>query len=196
MTVSVVLDEGDLRAMPRDLRDRLLKWYFEVRQCRAPSAPPPGRPTAVPSPAILTTDNDSRRLTFAKLVGADLLNVGQEIQCRALKRQQRDGKPKYISGARVSPQGTVEYAGKSFSNPSTLAVAMVKHSGGKPTALNGFDYLVVQSENGLVPLKKLRDRYSRWQVLAEGAVEDAKNIYGMETEAEDHLPHLRKLLQR
>ena len=75
---------------------------------------------------------------------------------------------------------------------------MVRKSGGKPTALNGFDYLFVQTDSGVVPLKKLRDRLTgqgedELRAAAEGAVHDAKKYYGRDTDISDHLPHLRKL---
>ena len=81
---------------------------------------------------------------------------------------------------------------------------MVKQSGGKPSSLNGFDYLFVLSENGKVPLKKLRDqlmgqgerelRERKLRRLAEGAVQDAKEVYGQDTKIEDHLPHIQAVM--
>ena len=189
MTLSIVLNEDDLRAMPGETRDALLKWYFDVGRRRAPTAAVP----VPPAPVTTTNGDESQRVTFAKLVAAGLLNTGEEIHCRTLKRQQRDGKPKYVKGARVNGHGTVDFGGQAYSNASNLAVAMVKQSGGKPTALNGFDYLFVNSDKTLVPLKRLRDRLMRFRVILEGAVEDAKT-HGNETTAGDHEPWLRKHL--
>ena len=196
MPLSIMLSEDDLRAMPSDLRDGLLKWYFDANRTRA--IPSLVAPTKTAQPAMM--DDESRRVTFAKLAAAGLLKTGQEIYCRTLKRQQRNGKPKFIKGARVSPQGTVEFEGNPFSNPSTLAVSMVKQSGGKPTALNGFDYLFVQSGKDLVSLKKLRDQLmnpneQRLRAEAEARVEDIRTLYGQDTEPEDHLPHLRQFMR-
>ena len=178
--------------MSSELRDGLLRWYFDKRKLR-PITP------ELAQAQEATEDDGSRRVTFAKLMAAGLLKTGQKICCRKLKRQQKNGRSKFIEGAQVSSQG-VDYAGREFSNPSTLAVAMVKQSGGKPSSLNGFDYLFVHSENGKVRLKKLRDqlmgqgerelRERKLRRLAEGAVQDAKE-YGQDTEIEDHLPHIR-----
>jgi hypothetical protein len=197
MTLSIVLNEGDLRAMSSELRDGLLKWYFDASRPR--TVPATLVQGAAPAPAATIGDDESRRVTFAKLVTAGLLKPGDEISYRTMKRQRRDGKPKFIKGARVSSKGTVDYDGKVFSNASTLAVAMAKQSGGKPTSLNGFDYLFVQTDKGLVPLKKLRARLMdegerELRFLAEGAVQDAKEYYGYDTEIEDHLPRLRKFM--
>ena len=188
MTLSIMLTEADLCGMPSELRDGLLRWYFDERKSRP-------IPPELAQAQEATEDDGSRRLTFAKLVAAGLLKTGQKIYCRKLKRQQENGESIFIEGAQVSPQG-VNYSGHKFSNPSALAVAMVKQSGGKPTSLNGFDYLFVHSENGKVPLKKLRDQLMgqgerELRQLAEGAVQDAKKFYGQDTEIEDHLPHIR-----
>jgi hypothetical protein len=130
MPLSIVLDEEDLRALPADIRDGLLRSYFAGNRRRQ-------TPAAAPSVLVpITDDDDSGRVTFKKLIAARLLKSGEEIHCRTLKRQQRDGKPKYIKGATVTADGAVEYNGEQFQNPSNLAVAMVKQSGEKPTALN------------------------------------------------------------
>jgi hypothetical protein len=190
MTLSIILDEEDLRALPANIREPLLRWYFDSRAAKAPAASPQVQPQPVPSsPTPPTADDDSRRVTFKKLVTAGLLKTGEEIHCRTLKRQQRAGKPKYITGAKVTPNGAVEFNGEEFQNPSNLAVAMVKQSGGKPTALNGFDYLFVRSGGSLVPLKSLRDLLAR----AQAAVRDYKEISGQDSEPQDHVPHVRRL---
>ena len=196
MTLSIMLTEADLLGMSSELRDGLLHWYFDERKSRP-------LPPELAQAQEATEDDGSRRVTFAKLVAAGLLKTGQKIYCRKLKRQQNGGS-KFIEGAQVSSQGA-NYAGREFSNPSTLAVAMVKQSGGKPTSLNGFDYLFVHSENGKVPLKTLRDqlmgqgerelRERKIRRLAEGAVQDSKE-YGQDTEIEDHLPYIRAAMER
>jgi hypothetical protein len=189
MPLSLDLDEEDLTSMPSELRDGLLKWYFGNRR-------PPK--TAAPAAIIPAGDNESRRVTFAKFLDAKLLEPGDEIYCRTLKRQQRGGKPKYLKGAHVSAAGVAEFNGQEFSHPSNLAVAMVAHSGEKPTSLNGFDYLFAHAGKTLVPLKKLRDRLAgggadrmKRRFLAEGAVQDAKR-FGLKTTVEDHEPFLKK----
>jgi hypothetical protein len=57
----------------------------------------------------------------------------------------------------VHSNGTVEFAGQRFSNPSKLAVAMVNANGGKAKALNGYDYIFVQTTTGPRSLADLRE---------------------------------------
>jgi hypothetical protein len=190
MTISIVLEEEDLATMPTDMRDGLLRWYFDVHR-----RPPIGRPTVTRvAPAVTAENDESRRITFAKLVAAGLLKPSQEIFCRTLKRQQQKGQSKYLGGARVTKNGAVEFNGSQYAHPSNLAVEMVRQNDGGPTSLNGFDYLFVKSTNAYVPLKKLRDQFLRSDLrsLAADRVEDAWKVYGRKTTIEDHIPQLKK----
>jgi hypothetical protein len=203
MVMSILLEEDDLFTMPAELRETLLHWYFGGDRRRstppairsaAPLAVAPISRTAAHAatvlPSLMAVDvDDSERVTFAKLVEHRLLTPGQEVLCRSLKRQREAGKPKYLKGAVVATNGTVEYNGAQYANPSRLAVEIVRQTGGKPKALNGFDYLFVESTRGPIPLKKLRDRLKLNYFLAEASVEDARE-YGLETTVEDHLPHI------
>ena len=59
----------------------------------------------------------------------------------------------------MTDNGTVGFLSRRFSNPSKLAVAMVNANGGEAKALNGYDYLFIQSpDDGLLSLEELRGR--------------------------------------
>jgi hypothetical protein len=110
----------------------------------------------------------------------------------------RAGKARFIEGAKVMPNGAVAFEGEEFHNPSTLAVAMVRHSGGKPTALNGFDYVFVRAGSEFVPLKRLRDELTmtgRRRLDGDrgtaGLVAEARAM-GIETTPEDHEMFLKR----
>jgi hypothetical protein len=105
--------------------------------------------------------DDSKRVSFQQLVRAQLLSPGDEILCRTLKRQQRKGEGKFLAGATVTADGTVEYKGERFSIPSKLAFRMVNANGGHTKALNGYDYIFVKTANGITPLNELRERFLR-----------------------------------
>ena len=66
----------------------------------------------------------------------------------------------------------VEFQGHKFSSPSKLAVAMVNSSGGKAEALNGYDYLFVKTDRGLVALAELRRKLSYGNAALEGTLDD------------------------
>ena len=53
----------------------------------------------------------------------------------------------------------MEYRGQVFDVPSKLAVEVINSNGTKTKAVNGYDYLMVRSSNGLVPLGELRIDY-------------------------------------
>ena len=118
MALSIILTEADLGGMPSELRDGLLRWYFDERKSRR-------IPPELAQAQEATEDDASRRVTFAKLVAAGLLETGQKICCRKLKRQQKNGGSKFIEGAQVSSQG-VNYTGREFSNPRELRLALLK----------------------------------------------------------------------
>jgi len=147
--------------MPSDLREQLLKWYFD----RSPAAvaSPSQRELDPPLPAITAVPRreESGRVSFPEFVRAGLLAPGNEIVCRTLKRQQRGGGDRFIEAGKVLADGSVEYRGRRYDIPSKLAVTVVNTNGGKTEALNGYDYLFVRSSTGVVPLSKLRDGFLR-----------------------------------
>jgi len=156
MNFGVVLNESDLREMPPDLRDHLLKWYFD----RSPSGNgSPSPDPALPAIAAVPRREESGRVSFPEFLRAGLLAPGNELVCRTLKRQQRGGGDPFIEAGKVLADGSVEYRGRRYDIPSKLAVTVINTSGGKTEALNGYDYLFVRSSSGLVPLSKLRDRF-------------------------------------
>jgi hypothetical protein len=150
------LDEAELRQMPSDLRDSLLKWYFS----RSPSNPP-GNGASTPAAPISAVPKreETGRVSFLEFTRAGLLKQGDSLACRSLRRQRRSGGGQYIDAGKVLANGTVEYNGRSYDVPSKLAVAVVNGNGGKTAALNGYDYLFVRAPQGLVPLHELRDRF-------------------------------------
>jgi hypothetical protein len=160
MSFGILLNESDLRDMPTDLRDHLLKWYFD----RSPSAV--AHPSATtPEPSVAENGVPRReergRVTFPEFLRAGLLATGDELVCKTLKRQRRGGGDQFIEAGKVLADGRVEYRGRGYDVPSKLAVEVINTNGGKTEALNGYDYLMVRSSNGLVPLNKLRDRLLR-----------------------------------
>lgn len=158
MNFGIVLNEGDLRQMPAELRDGLLKWYFNHSRFTVDS-PPSGAPPASSVLAAVPLREDSTRVSFPEFVRAGLLAPGAAIRCRALKRQRRGGGGAFIEAGKVLADGTVEYRGRRYEIPSKLAVEVVNANGGKTAALNGYDYIFVQSSDGLKPLGELRDQF-------------------------------------
>jgi len=159
MNFGVTLNETDLREMPPELRDHLLKWYFG----RPPSGngSPSPRPADPDPPAVAAVPRrtESGRVSFQEFVRAGLLSPGNEVVCRTLKAQQRRGGDRFIEAGKVLADGSVEYRGRRYDVPSRLAVTVINTSGGKTEALNGYDYLFVRSSTGMVPLSKLRDKF-------------------------------------
>jgi hypothetical protein len=161
MAFGIVLNEGDLREMPPDLRERLLKWYFDHDPSGGSPEPVglvpviPARPVSIAVPLR----EESGRVSFPEFMKAGLLAPGTEILCRALKRQKRGGGEPYISAGKVLADGGVDYRGRRYDVPSKLAVAVVNEHGGNTKALNGYDYLFARVSNRLVPLQELRDRF-------------------------------------
>jgi hypothetical protein len=161
--LSMTLSESDLRKMPPALRDPLLKWYFERNVVSLESTEP--AVTSIDSPVAPDSKNvpenseeTDRRVTFGELVRARLLSAGDELYCRALKRQKKSGAGPYIQAGRVAPDGRVEFQGQKYSKPSNLAVTVVNASGGRVQALNGYDYLFVKCDGAMVPLNSLRNQ--------------------------------------
>jgi hypothetical protein len=162
MALEIVLRENDLRDMPPDLREKLLKWYFEHEG----SASGPIHSTTTPvSPAepvsISLQREQGGRVSFSEFVRAGLIAPGTELQCKALKRQKRSGTDTYIEAGKVLSDGSVEYRGRHYVIPSKLAVDVVNTNGDNTKALNGYDYLFIRVSNRLVPLKDLRDRFPK-----------------------------------
>jgi hypothetical protein len=194
MAFSIFLGEDDLRRMPTPLRETLLRWYFDERQ-PTPSADlhkAQSAIEAVPLPArkidLDSFVDGSRRVTFAELVKIGFLKPGDEIYCKSLKRQQRAGSEVFIKEAKVAANGTVDFLGRTFSNPSKLAVAMVNANGGEAKALNGYDYLFVQSAVGPLPLEELRRRLidgTHEEKCAVATLMDETTAFGSKSEALD-----------
>lgn len=161
MDFGIALNESDLREMPPDLRDHLLKWYFDRSPSgvASPSQPEPSPP--LPAIAAVPRREESGRVSFPEFVRAGLLAAGNEIVCKTLKRQQRGGGDRFIEAGKVLADGSVEYRGRRYDIPSKLAVTVINTNGGKTEALNGYDYLFVRSSSGAVRLSKLRDRFLR-----------------------------------
>lgn len=159
MTFGIVLNETDLREMPPDLRDHLLKWYFARSSSIAGSPSPPAPGPVLPEIAAVPRREESGRVSFPEFMRAGLLAPGNQLVCRTLKRQQRGGGERFIEAGKVLADGSVEYRERRYDVPSKLAVAVINTNGGKTEALNGYDYLFVRSSNGPVPLHKLRDRF-------------------------------------
>jgi len=164
MSLGIVLNESDLRKMPPELREELLKWYFDHGEGTPdlPQSPALG-PINPTGPVSLRPQREERgRVSFPELVRAGLLVPGAELKCKALNRQRRSGAAPYFDAGKVLAGGSVEYRGKHYVVPSKLAVDVVNSNaiGVKPTnALNGYDYIFVGVSNRLVPLKELRDSF-------------------------------------
>lgn len=163
MSFGIALNETDLREMPADLREQLLKWYFDRSPSgvTSPSQREPSPPPPLPAIAAVPRREESGRVSFPEFVRTGLLAPGNEIVCRTLKRQQRGGGDRFIEAGKVLADGSVEYRGRRYDIPSKLAVTVVNTNGGKTEALNGYDYLFVRSSSGVVPLSKLRDGFLR-----------------------------------
>ncbi|MBK37337.1 MAG: hypothetical protein CME26_17680 [Gemmatimonadetes bacterium] len=152
----LTLSEGQLREMPQDLREALLKWYFDPDRSESSLS---SQPSAMPDPSSVSRRQGSRRVTFAEFVRAGLLTPGSELVCKALKRQSRDGGELYIDAGKVQIDGSVEYNGQRHVVPSKLAIAVVNSKGGNTKALNGYDYLFTRTDDRLVPLEELREQF-------------------------------------
>ena len=187
--------EDDFRRMPTALREALVKWYFDER-LPIPSVietPMPEPATeAAPLPGQIDFVDGNRRITFAELLRAGVLKQGDEIYCKSLKRQQRAGSEAFIKGAKVTDKGTVDFLGKRFSNPSKLAMAMVNTNGGNAKALNGYDYLFVQTPKyGPLPLNELRRQLIEGTPAEKGAVAELMET-GAFSSAEEALDYVRE----
>lgn len=160
MALGIVLNEGDLREMPSDLREKLLRWYFDHRGSSSGTTPSHDSDliTATSLIPIVSRREESGRITFPEFVRLGLLVPGTEVLCRALKRQKRDGGESYVDAGKVLEDGYVHYRGLRYDVPSKLAVDVVNANGGKTPALNGYDYIFVRHFKKLVSLRELRDR--------------------------------------
>jgi hypothetical protein len=156
--LNILLNENDLREMPSDLRDNLLKWYFSRSTPSVNSLPPVEALAQAPATVLAVPRRvESGRISFSEFARAGLLSPGDELVCMALKRQQRSGGEQYIEAGKVLPDGGVEYRGRRYETPSKLAIAVVNSNGGNTKALNGYEYLFVRSSKGLISLQELRD---------------------------------------
>lgn len=161
MNIDIVLNENDLREMPPDLRNQLLKWYFDRATSGVISAPPDRRNNSTPAITAVPRREERGRASFPDLVRAGVMAPGDEVVCKTLKRQQRVGRDQFIEAGKVMANGSVEYGGQRYDIPSKLAFTVINTNGGKTKAVNGYDYLFVRSRGGLVPLSKLRDELPR-----------------------------------
>jgi hypothetical protein len=118
MTFGIVLNEGDLREMPPDLRDHLLKWYFGRSSSNAGSSSPPAPDPVTPQIAPVPRREESGRVSFPEFMRAGLVAPGNELVCRTLKRQQRGGGERFIEAGKVLADGSVEYRGRRYDVPS------------------------------------------------------------------------------
>jgi hypothetical protein len=198
MSFSIVLSEDDFRSMETHLREDLLKWYFE--RPRPVHAMPravhnsgtPGRSETAgeigevtPPESAHREEDGFRRVTFPELLQSGLMSAGDEIWCRALRRDRRQGAPDFIKGGKVTENGTVEFQGRRFSRPSKLALAMVNsNQSSRPApAVNGYDYLFVRSGDSLVSLKKKREELvsDADQALSSGSGSDVELLAKAQT---------------
>ncbi len=155
----LTLSENQLREMPPDLREMLLKWYFDHGGASSPNSSPDDAGTAPDSVPVVLRRQGSRRVTFPELVRAGVLAPGVELVCKALKRQSRNSGEPFIDAGKVQEDGSVEYGGKRHMVPSKLAFEVVNSNGGHTKALNGYDYLFARLDGKLVPLDELRIRF-------------------------------------
>ena len=166
MALEIVLRENDLRDMPQELREKLLKWYFEHEG--SPDGPIhlATTPLSPKEPVSISRQREQGgRLSFPEFVRADLITPGTELLCKTLRRQQRDGADPFIEAGKVQSDGRVEFRGRYYEIPSQLAVSVVNTNGGNTPALNGYDYLFIRDSNRLVPLKDLRDKFLKQNSL-------------------------------
>src|SRR5205809_971021 len=115
MPFNIVLDEESLRSMDPHFREQLLRWYFDrpaaggatVRRVTDDVSEPPRaivapvrdiapdqveqRERAGPVQVEDPVEEDSKRVSFPEFVRAGLIQPGDEILCKALKRHQRVG---------------------------------------------------------------------------------------------------------
>lgn len=172
MSFSILLSEDDFRSMEIPLRGELLKWYFE--RPKATGANPvdlhasetPDRTDTLGEIGETTLpevtpreENGFKRVTFPEFLQAGFIKGGDEIWCRALKRDRRMGAPDFVKGGKVTENGSVEFQGRKFFKPSKLALAMVNsNKNPRPApAVNGYDYLFVKSRDSLISIKKKRE---------------------------------------
>ena len=159
MALEILLRESDLRDMPLDLRDKILKWYFDhgVKTADTSLSPVSTQKISNRQVSVPPLREESGRVSFPEFVRAELLTPGTELMCKALKRQTRIGSKTYIEAGKVLAEGSVEYRGQRYVIPSKLALDAVNANGGNTKALNGYKYLFVRISNRLVPLEELRD---------------------------------------
>jgi hypothetical protein len=152
MALQIVLNENDLRKMDTVLREKLLKWYFDQERSS-------GLINHTETIQELTLREDGGRVNFPEFVRAGLLLHGNELFCKTLKRQMRNGTKTHIEAGKVLTDGSVCYRDKRYLIPSKLAVDVVNANGGNTKALNGYDYLFVRVSNKLVSLQELREQF-------------------------------------
>lgn len=160
MSFQISLSENDLRKMDSDLRERLLKWYFDNDKSEI-------NPSTLPVSSQNNSNRgthplrvDGNRVSFPEFMRADLIPPGTELFCKTLKRQKRHGLTTFIEAGKMSTDGTVDYLGQHYVVPSKLAVDVINTNGGNTEALNGYDYIYVRISDAMIQLKELRDRFN------------------------------------
>lgn len=162
MPINIILNESDLRGMPEDIRDPLLRWYFSRNTSSVNSLLITEKVIKEATAGLaLPKRTEIGRISFSEFTRAGLLSPGDELVCMTLKRQQRKSGEQYIEAGKVLPDGSVEYRGRHYETPSKLAIAVVNSNGGNTKALNGYEYLFVRSSKGFVPLQELRDHLNK-----------------------------------
>ncbi len=154
-------------ALPLELQARIAWLIAEI--VRAESATRESTPTEPrPQPAQRATNSPEaepevtpKRVSVQDLVRGGLLHDGQEIFCRPLRRQRRNGLHE-IGGATVRAKNGsahVEFRGGRYEHFSPLAAAMLNShdTAGKPAeAAHGYIYLGVKQGDQLTSINELR----------------------------------------
>src|SRR5436190_150337 len=110
MAFSILLDESCLRSMDSQLREALLTWYFE-RPSAAVESDIKDIKAELPT-TVVHTDGANKRITFPEFLAKGLIEPGDSICCKALKRDRRQGAEDFIGGAKVAADGSVEFQGQ------------------------------------------------------------------------------------
>lgn len=153
------MTETDLAAMDPSLRSRLLTWRFAQQATTLADRDLAAIDRAV---RLASPPTDNLKGRFKPLVEAGLLLNGEEVQFSPTNRQRRAGAPALIGGARVRPDGSVEYGDVRYSVVNDLARALADSD--KRTERNlrgpsGWTHLCVMRDGEAVPLGRLRRDY-------------------------------------
>jgi hypothetical protein len=149
------IDERDLSAMPEKLRNELMLWYVERQELKLSDEIAEDFKNFIDEPV-----ESDVPLKFSEFIEAGVLDDGDAIVCKAMRRDQTKVNGGYIRGAVVDPDGLARFNGRDYETPSQLAVAMARSVApkGKVRALNGYKYLFREYDGSLVSLDELRRR--------------------------------------